>query len=463
MKKKLLRAMALAGLMLTSSLSQTMAAPIPLRGIIEGFYGTPWSQADRLDMMRFCHQEGLNAYIYAPKDDPYHRSKWREPYPQEKLAELSALINEAHKQKVRFIFAVSPGLDISFGGETGDRDRLAMKKKLTAMYELGVRDFAIFFDDIENKDAKGQAAFLNWLEDNFVKSHADISPLITVPTEYFREDMTEKSQTKPYTNDFSTELDKDILVLYTGEKVVPDGLKDADYQRANALYGRKLGLWWNYPVSDYLEAKLALGPIEKLPHRKTLPAIFFNPMKYAELSKISLTTGASYANHPHSYNAQKAWKQAIKKEYGNLAPDMTRFADHSQHMKVSWAEIGPEDGKKLRSLADAYWQARQEGNKRRIARAQNKLSAELQQLDISLENLLASLPPEKLNQCRPQLEQLRRIVQADLLGLSLLSGEQDKAAKFSQALEEVKKHEQEAIISEKSARALLTEIEAALH
>ena len=463
MKKKILRAMALAGVLLTANLSQAMAAPIPLRGIIEGFYGTPWSQADRLDMMRFCHQEGLNAYIYAPKDDPYHRAKWREPYPQEKLAELRTLINEAHKQQVRFIFAVSPGLDISFWGECGDKDRLAMQEKLTAMYELGVRDFAIFFDDIENKDAKGQAAFLNWLEDNFVKSHADIAPLITVPTEYFREDMTEKKQIKPYTNDFSTELDKDILVLYTGEKVVPDGLKDEDYQKANDIYRRKLGLWWNYPVSDYLEAKLALGPIEKLPHRKTLPAIFYNPMKYAELSKISLTTGAKYARHPHSYRSQRAWKQSIKKGYGNLASDMTRFADHSQHMKVSWAEIGPEDGKKLRSLADAYWQARKDGNKRKINKAQDKLKSELQQLDISLKKLLASLPPEKLDQCRPQLEQLRRIVRADLLGLDLLAGEQDNAVKFDQARVKVKKHEQEAIISEKSAYALLTEIETALH
>lgn len=463
MKKKLFHTMALTGLMITASMTQTMAAPIPLRGIVEGFYGTPWSQADRLDMMRFCHQEGLNAYIYAPKDDPYHRAKWRESYPQEKLAELKALIDEAHKQQVKFIFAVSPGLDISFWGEAGNKDRLAMQEKLTAIYDLGVRDFAIFFDDIENKDAKGQAAFLNWLEDNFVKKHADIAPLITVPTEYFREDMTEKGQTKPYTHDFSTELDKDILVLYTGEKVVPDGLKDEDYQKANALYGRKLGLWWNYPVSDYLEAKLALGPIEKLPHRKTLPAIFFNPMKYAELSKISLTTGAKYARHPHSYRSQRAWKQSIKKGYGTLAPDMTRFADHSQHMKVSWAEIGPEDGKKLRTLADAYWQARQNGNQRKIAKAQKKLSKELQQLDVSLEKLLASLPLEKLDQCRPQLEQLRRIVRADLLGLSLLAGEQEKAEKFSQTMAEVKSHEQEAIISEKSARALLTEIEAALH
>ena len=452
MKKKLLTS--LAALLLTSSLTAS-ASPIPLRGIVEGFYGTPWSQSDRLNMIDFCQQEKLNAYIYAPKDDPYHRSKWREPYPQDKLTELSDLIAAAKRQQVKFIFAVSPGLDISFAGEQGQNDRLAMQEKLNAMYDLGVRDFAIFFDDIENKDGQGQAEFLNWLEENFVKSHPGVSPLITVPTEYFHLDMTEKGAVKEYTKSFSDTLDKDILVLYTGEKVVPDGLQDKDYAEANKLYGRRLGLWWNYPVSDYLEAKLALGPIEKLP-RKKLPAIFFNPMKYAQLSKLSLTTGAAYAKYPRGYKPAKAWRKALKKEYGPLAADMERFADHSQHMKVSWAEIGPADGKKLRQLADSYWAAKTP--RKRLA-AEKKLTKELLALDKSIGNLLISLPLETLAECRPQLEQLQRIARADLLGLDLLAGSQDKAADFAQALQEVKAHDQEALVSEQSARALLTEIE----
>ena len=458
---KILCAMALAFFLLIGNISLTAAAPIPLRGIVEGFYGTPWSQADRLNMLRFCQREGLNAYIYAPKDDPYHRAKWREPYPPEKLAEMSRLIEEAKASQVRFIFAVSPGLDIHFRGTAGERDKRAMREKLTAMYELGVRDFAIFFDDIENKDGKGQAAFLNWLEENFVKTHQDIAPLLTVPTEYFREDMLADGQTKTYTEDFSTNLNKDIMVLYTGEKVVPNGLTDEDYQKANKLYQRQLGLWWNYPVSDYLPNKLALGPIEKLPRQEKLPAIFFNPMQYAELSKISLSTGARYARQPDSYNEKKAWKQALKKEYGRLAQDMERFADHSQHMKVSWAEIGPEDGQQLRSLADAYWQARQSGRKHKTAKARRKLTKELKQLDKSLNSLMTRLPPERVIEFLPQLDQLRRIVKADLLGLSLLSGEQDKAAAFEEALAEVKANDAQAIISEKSARALLTEIDEA--
>ncbi len=424
------------------------APAIPLRGVVEGFYGTPWSQADRLSMLQFCHEHKLNAYIYAPKDDAYHRAKWREMYPADKMADLQALIDESKKQQVKFIFAISPGLDIHFSGQEAEQDKQAMLKKLTAMYDMGVRDFAIFFDDIKNKDGKGQAEFLNWVNANFIAQHKDINPLIAVPTEYFRQDMESEGQIKEYTKEFSTTLDKDILVLYTGEKVVPDGLRDVDYARANKLYGRQLGIWWNYPVSDYLEAKLALGPVEKLPALSEIPAIFYNPMKHAELSKISLATGAEYALNPGKYNAEKAWHKAIKAQYGSLAADMEAFADQSQHMVVSWAVIGPEDGAALRRQMDAYWQDSNNGE---------KLMADLSKLDQSIVKLQAELPQNILKECQPQLKQLRRIVRADMLGIQVLAGKQAKTD-FIKAAAEVKAHDKEAKISETAARAFMDEL-----
>ena len=79
------------------------STPILLRGIVEGFYGTPWNFDIRADLLKFCGEYNLNAYIYAPKDDPYHRSKWREPYPEEKIIELKNLVNIAIENNVHFI------------------------------------------------------------------------------------------------------------------------------------------------------------------------------------------------------------------------------------------------------------------------------------------------------------------------------------------------------------------------
>ena len=128
----------------------TLAASIPLRGIVEGFYGKEWTVEERTDVFGFCHSNHLNAYIYAPKDDPYHRMKWREPYPAKKLVALGNLVAVAQQNNIRFIFAVSPGLDLNYHGAKGEEDFGLLMRKLDAMYQIGVRDFAIFFDDLKD-------------------------------------------------------------------------------------------------------------------------------------------------------------------------------------------------------------------------------------------------------------------------------------------------------------------------
>ena len=148
--------------------------PILLRGIVEGFYGTPWNFDIRADLIRFCGEYNLNAYIYAPKDDPYHRDKWREPYPEDKISELKGLVDISLENNVHFIFAVSPGLDLNYEGEKGEQDLQLMINKLDMMYNIGIRDFAIFFDDLEGEQSgKNQANFLNRLQDSLDKKYVN--------------------------------------------------------------------------------------------------------------------------------------------------------------------------------------------------------------------------------------------------------------------------------------------------
>ena len=53
-----------------------------LAGVIEGFYGQPWSMAERVELVGWMSMWWLNTYLYAPKDDLKHRILWREPYSQ---------------------------------------------------------------------------------------------------------------------------------------------------------------------------------------------------------------------------------------------------------------------------------------------------------------------------------------------------------------------------------------------
>ena len=358
--KKFFILLTLAVLLMSVSVE---AVPIPLRGVVEGFYGTPWTFEDRADIIDFCRQSNLNSYIYAPKDDPYHRDKWRMPYPAEKLAEMQRLVAVAKENKVRFIFAISPGLDLNYKGSKGEDDFNAMIRKLDTMYNIGVRDFAIFFDDLKDdkgnhhESGKNQAKFLNRVQKNLHERYEDVAPIITVPTEYFYLDMVKGDKVKPYTRDLAENLDPRIVVLYSGRGVVCDGITDKELVEVNKIFGREVGVWWNYPVNDYSltpdgnrNVKLALGAIEKLPTSK-LTAIFFNPMEQVQMSKIALATGAIYANNPATYDEEKAWDEVLTEQFGSLAPSMKIFAEHSRHMENSWAKVGASDGRNFNTLA----------------------------------------------------------------------------------------------------------------
>ena len=439
--------------------TEESATAVPVRGIVEGFYGTPWTQAERLDMLKFCQEVGFNAYLYAPKDDPYHREMWRESYPADKLQELTALVRASQQAGVHFIFAVSPGLDLNYQGLAALRDRRVMLDKLDALYAVGVRDFAIFFDDIQQKNGAGQAEFLRAIWQGMKKRHADLGTLYTVPTEYTRAEMISGGAVTDYTRDFSRPLLPEICVLYTGEGVATGNLTAEQLAAADAIYGRKLGLWWNYPVNDYQQVKLALGPIEKLP-LADVPAVFFNPMQYAELSKISLATGAALARNPAGYEPEKAWRTAIERQYGALAPEAETVAAHSQHLENSWASIGPADAPALRAQMEELWQSYPRGVLLKIRL--EKLRDAIGHVDEAAQKLAARTP--ETTPGGPQLAQLHRLCAADTLGIDLLlrqrAGEDITAgiAQLEAARTEIREHENEARISDKCLRAFLDEI-----
>ncbi|MBD3879355.1 MAG: beta-N-acetylglucosaminidase domain-containing protein [Quinella sp. 1Q5] len=438
------------------------AVPIPLRGVVEGFYGTPWTFEDRADVLDFCRQNNLNSYIYAPKDDPYHRDKWRKPYPADKLNELRQLVAAAKKNRVRFIFAVSPGLDLKY---KSDEDFRLLIRKLDTMYNIGVRDFAIFFDDL--KDAKGnhhesgknQAEFLNRVQKNLRERYKDVAPLITVPTEYFYEDMIKGGKPKSYTRDFAETLDLRIVVLYTGRGVVCDGITDKELAEVNKIFGREVGVWWNYPVNDYpltpdgnRNVKLALGAIENLPSAK-MTAIFFNPMQQVQMSKIALATGAIYANNPATYDAEQAWDKVLREQFGTLAPAMKIFAEHSRHMENSWAKVGAPDAIEFATLAHNLLYDM--GKKSFVDFT--PLELKIDKLELTADILLVRLPKKYLAECKPQLEQLKRIANADKVALeSLKAGRLDPTLKILR--EEIAANEKQAVISEEAARKFIDDV-----
>lgn len=280
------------------------------RGVVEGFYGTPWSHETRLSILDHMGRYKMNSYVYGPKDDPYHNvPDWRKPYPADEAAKISELCSRAERNHVNFIWAIHPGGDIKWNREDFDR----LLAKFEAMYNLGVRQFAVFFDDIqgEGTDSHKQAELLNSLNREFVRAKPDVKHLIVCPTDYTQAwaGAGENGQLAIY----GRELDKDIEVFWTGAEVCSDVVRP-DHDFVNTRIQRPSLTWWNFPVSDYCRENLQLGPSYTLDTTLTsadMAGILTNPMEHGEASKAAMYSVADYGWNPAAYNALDSWYRSM--------------------------------------------------------------------------------------------------------------------------------------------------------
>lgn len=279
---------------------------VSCRGVIEGFYGNPWSHKDRLRQFDFYGQHKMNIYVYGPKDDPYHRAKWREPYPEKEAALLRELVEAAHRNKVQFVWAIHPGGDIKWN----KTDSVAVVDKLEKMYALGIRTFAVFFDDIWGEGAKGdkQAGLLNYVTDEFVRKHTDVEPLIMCPTQY-----NKAWSGGDYLPTLGTKMYPEVRIMWTGNSVV-DMIEKNDMEWINGQIRRKAFIWLNYPVNDYCQSRLLMG--KTYGNGKDIydmvSGFCSNPMEYAEASKVSLYSIADYTWNMPAYDAESSWKRSLR-------------------------------------------------------------------------------------------------------------------------------------------------------
>jgi hypothetical protein len=272
-----------------------------IRGVIEGFYGPPWTHAERLDLISFCGAEGFDTWVHAPKDDPYHRARWREPYPEVELAKLAELVVACAGNGVEFAYAIAPGLDIDYAD---DRELEALSAKCDQLRAVGVETFQLLWDDLEpTPPGEAQALFSN----RFRAEYLDGAPLVVCPTGYAGVGRT------PYRDAFGGALDEGTIVYWTGREVVPDSIERDELDAAVEAFDHELLIWDNYPVNDFAPQRLFLGPL-----RGRDPALFdgrcaglvANAMLQAVPSKLPLATVADYLRDPRGYDPEASFARA---------------------------------------------------------------------------------------------------------------------------------------------------------
>ena len=145
-------------------------------GIIEGFYGRPWSWEEREETIAFLAPHGYRFYIYAPKADPYLRRRWQEDHPDEFQERLSTLASRTKEAGVRFGIGLTP---YELHNRFDEAAREALDRKIAFFNSIGVQDLGILFDDMRGDLpdlAERQVRIVDWIVERFAGDRVIVCP-----------------------------------------------------------------------------------------------------------------------------------------------------------------------------------------------------------------------------------------------------------------------------------------------
>lgn len=294
-----------------------------VRGVIEGFYGKPWTHKQRLDLLEFMEGLGYNFFVYAPKDDPYHRAWWDRLYPDERMGRVQELVESCSQRNIKFSYCIAPGLSIVY---SSDKHVDALYNKLNQLYQAGVKHFGILFDDVprtmNEQDQKAfpslataQAHVANEIAER-MRALDDEIAFAFCPTEYHGE------ADRPYLRELGAALDPSIMVYWTGPQICSERIDADDAKNFAAILGRKPLYWDNYPVNDAaMIGELHIRPYQGRSSELSALAqgMVLNPMPLFEASKIALSTAAQFFTSPHDYDPEAAFDEALT--HLGISPD----------------------------------------------------------------------------------------------------------------------------------------------
>ena len=316
--------------------------------MIEGFYGPPWSMAERMTAFDQMAAWGLTTYLYCPKDDLHHRAVWREPYGDLDAAQLRAVVDACHARGLRFIYGLGPGLDVRYASEA---DRASLRARVLGMLALGADGIALLFDDIpdrldaadiarwqasDNPLAAAQADLTNEIA-RHVRAARRTAWLAFCPTPDCGRMLAAGHGGPHYLETLGAHLDADIDVFWTGPEIVSSTIDVAHVRAIASRLGRRPILWDNLHANDYDSRRLLLGPYAGRPLalRDEVGGIFTNPNTEFPLDFMALRTLARFLQADGVWDeraeylaALDEWRPAFETVSGPVAlEDLLWLAD----------------------------------------------------------------------------------------------------------------------------------------
>lgn len=312
-------------------------------GVVEGFYGRPWTFSQRKDLFKRLKDFRLNAFMYAPKDDIKHRAKWRDLYNEVEATELKSLIDESESQGICFYYSLAPGLDMTYSSE---EDMNIIKRKFDQLRRLGCKSFAILFDDIEPRvlNEKDKSIY----SDNYAQAQVDVSnsifdylgepKFLFCPTEYCESRANPSIKESLYLKTIGSGLHRDIDFMWSGSRVISRFITVESIMELSEVIKRPPVIWENLHANDYDKKRIFLGPYSGR-STKIIPllrGVLTNPNCEYEANYIAIHTLAQWSRCTKDVNQNNRCNQR------NTPSDPPMNSQQNELQKTTPLTVSPD-------------------------------------------------------------------------------------------------------------------------
>ena len=338
-----------------SPLSLEDGPQFPIRGVVEGFYGKPWSHSQRLRALEHFGDFNMNTYFLAPKDDPLQRFNWRSPFSADFMAQAEEISEKGRLNGISFVACVSPGLSVQYSNPD---DVMAVANRYKQMISIGVTHFGLLWDDISwelshptdiatyTTTAAAQADFTNKVWDVITAAN-DRVQLTVCPMQY------SGRGNEAYLIDLGRELKSRINLMWTGRQIISEYLDVADAVIFERSALRPALYWDNFPVNDgSLQSSLFIGPLRGREQglHKYSAGLLSNPMVQFEPSMLPLSTVGKYLWNSDTYSPDEAWEASLI----DLFPNSTERASLRAFFRSTFGSpVGGDPAPDLRRVFNA--------------------------------------------------------------------------------------------------------------
>ena len=366
-----------------------------LTGVIEGLYGTPWTISERRMVLDSMQSLNLNTYLYAPKDDLKLRLSWRDTYTAEEVTLLKDLIEACKSRGIRFIYALSPGLDIGYAQAS---ELNALKQLLEQLQWMGCQDFALLFDDIpdtmRDEDRKRFGSFAHaqchvtntvyrWIRDTSSNRR-----FLFCPTPYCGRMQKAGLGGTEYLEEIGRTLDPGIEIFWTGPEIISSHISMNHIGELTQILRRPPLIWDNLHANDYDGRRFYCGPYSGRPLelRQAVSGILHNPNNEASLNYVPWKTLSDYIHADAHWDPRESYLNAMKSWHAHFESAGSPIAFEDLVLLGDCFYLPEEEGTQAKQLFHAAQNWIQSNSSSREA-----LLATFRQPAIRLRNICAEI------------------------------------------------------------------------